>query len=680
MRCGCASALSEGQLGFTVASALLGTILGSIGSGSPAEKHGRRPVLQVLAVLYFVSAVGCAFAWGWWLARGVPLRGRPRHRRLLGGGAASSSPRSRPPASRGRLVALSQFNVVAGILVAYLSNYFIAGAVGGPESEAWRSMLGVPALPAALFYLFLRNIPESPRWLVKQHRRDEATAILGRLGNEDPAKLVAEIAESLHEETVAADEPFFQRKYRRPILLALMVASFNQLSGINALIYYTADIFAMAGAGRSSALLQSVTIGFTNLVFTLVAMTVIDRFGRRRLLLIGAARPRRLPGPVRLRLRKPARRHPRPGQPDRLHRLLRLLAGLGDLGLPLRDLPEPGAGPRPGPGQLHPLVLGGGGELVLPDDRRGVGGLRLRILRRDDAPAVRARVPVPARDQGRVAGADPAHARNRVMSRSLLSWMAALGLLVLPRTSAPAQDEPLRPQFHFSPARNFMNDPNGLVYFEGEYHLFYQHNPEGDRWGHMSWGHAVSPDLLHWKHLPVALREEDGIMVFSGSVVVDHEDRSGLCGGRPCLVAVYTGHTKDRQTQNLAASRDRGRTFTKYAGNPVLDLARKDFRDPKVFWHAPTARFVMVTVLPDEHKVRFFASRDLKRWEALSDFGPAGAQGGVWECPDLFVLPVEGEPGVTRWVLDVDLNPGGIAGGSGGPVLRGDVRRRALHE
>ncbi|HEY6548805.1 MAG TPA: glycoside hydrolase family 32 protein [Vicinamibacteria bacterium] len=251
------------------------------------------------------------------------------------------------------------------------------------------------------------------------------------------------------------------------------------------------------------------------------------------------------------------------------------------------------------------------------------------------------------------------------MSRSLLSWMAALGLLVLPRTGAPAQDEPLRPQFHFSPARNFMNDPNGLVFFEGEYHLFYQHNPEGDRWGHMSWGHAVSPDLLHWTHLPVALREENGIMVFSGSVVVDHEDRSGLCGGRPCLVAVYTGHTKDRQTQNLAASRDRGRTFAKYAGNPVLDLARKDFRDPKVFWHAPTARFVMVTVLPDEHKVRFFASRDLKHWEALSDFGPAGAQGGVWECPDLFVLPVEGEPGVTRWVLDVDLNPGGIAGGSG---------------
>ena len=252
---------------------------------------------------------------------------------------------------------------------------------------------------------------------------------------------------------------------------------------------------------------------------------------------------------------------------------------------------------------------------------------------------------------------------GRVVHDALASLLT-VGLLAGPQVLAQDQNEPLRPQFHFSPARNFMNDPNGLVFFEGEYHLFYQHNPEGDRWGHMSWGHAVSPDLLHWRHLPVALREEAGIMAFSGSVVVDQEDRSGLCGGKPCLVAVYTGHTKDRQTQNLAVSRDRGRTFTKYAGNPVLDLGRKDFRDPKVFWHVPSARFVMVTVLPDEHKVRFFGSRDLLHWEKLSDFGPAGAQGGVWECPDLFVLPVEGEPGVTRWVLDVDLNPGGVAGGS----------------
>jgi sucrose-6-phosphate hydrolase SacC (GH32 family) len=253
----------------------------------------------------------------------------------------------------------------------------------------------------------------------------------------------------------------------------------------------------------------------------------------------------------------------------------------------------------------------------------------------------------------------------------LLLFAGPLADAQAPVPGAVRFNEPLRPQIHFTPPANFMNDPNGLVFFEGEYHLFYQHNPFGNRWGHMSWGHAVSRDLLHWEHLPVALREEDGIMIFSGSAVVDRTDSSGLCGGHSCLVAIYTGQTEKKQTQNLAYSTDRGRTWTKYAGNPVVDLGMKDFRDPKVFWHEDTKRWVMVTVLPDQHKVRFFGSRDLKRWEALSDFGPAGATGGVWECPDLFPLPVEGAAGETRWVLDVDLNPGGVAGGSGGQYFVG---------
>ena len=246
------------------------------------------------------------------------------------------------------------------------------------------------------------------------------------------------------------------------------------------------------------------------------------------------------------------------------------------------------------------------------------------------------------------------------------------------RRSAPVAgyDEPLRPRIHFSPARNFMNDPNGLVFYKGEYHLFYQYNPQGTTWGHMSWGHAVSRDLLRWEHLPVALAEHDGVMIFSGSVVVDHQNTSGLCrprGGDPsCLVAIYTGHTRDKQTQNIAVSQDRGRTWTRFAGNPVIDLGLKEFRDPKVFWHAPTRRWVMVTVLADQHKVRLFGSADLKTWETLSDFGPAGATGGVWECPDLMQVPVEHEPGRTRWVLDVDINPGAPAGGSGGQYFVGD--------
>ncbi len=279
--------LTNAQLGFTVASALIGTVLGSIGAGSPTERLGRRPVLRWLAVLYFVSALGCALAWDW---------SSLLFFRLVGGLAIGASSvvaplfiaEISPAASRGRLVAVSQFNVVTGILAAYLSNYFVASLVGGPESQAWRVMLGIEAFPAALFFALLFAIPESPRWLVKRHRHDEAREVLRRLGNDDPDPLVREIAESLHEETVAADEPLFQAKYRRPILLALMVASFNQLSGINALIYYTADIFEMAGAGRTGALAQSVIVGFTNLVFTLVAMSVIDRFGRKRLLLVGA--------------------------------------------------------------------------------------------------------------------------------------------------------------------------------------------------------------------------------------------------------------------------------------------------------------------------------------------------------------------------------------------------------
>ncbi len=229
--------------------------------------------------------------------------------------------------------------------------------------------------------------------------------------------------------------------------------------------------------------------------------------------------------------------------------------------------------------------------------------------------------------------------------------------------------EPLRPRFHFTPPLNFMNDPNGLVYYGGEYHLFYQYNPFGTVWGHMSWGHAVSADMLHWEHLPVALREENGIMIFSGSAAVDWHNSSGLCVPRgadsSCLVAVWTGHGQGLQTQNLAYSNDSGRTWTKYAKNPVLDLGLANFRDPKVFWHEPTRRWIMAAVLADQHKVRFFGSKNLRAWETLSDFGPAGATSGAWECPDLFPLAVDANPDSVRWVLVVNVNPGGRAGGSG---------------
>src|SRR6266540_1045137 len=232
-----------------------------------------------------------------------------------------------------------------------------------------------------------------------------------------------------------------------------------------------------------------------------------------------------------------------------------------------------------------------------------------------------------------------------ITTLALRVGVALFGAASFEGQAAAIYREPFRPQFHFTPARNWMNDPNGLVFYDGEYHLFYQYNPFGDKWGHMSWGHAVSRDLVHWEHLPLALAEEDGVMIFSGSAVVDWSNTSGFgTGKKPPLVAIYTGHytKKPLQNQHLAYSNDRGHTWTKYSGNPVLDIGEQDFRDPKVFWHEPTKRWVMVVSWPTHRKVRFYASSNLREWTHLSDFGPAGSTQGIWECPDLFPLHVEG--------------------------------------
>lgn len=199
-----------------------------------------------------------------------------------------------------------------------------------------------------------------------------------------------------------------------------------------------------------------------------------------------------------------------------------------------------------------------------------------------------------------------------------------------------------------------MNDPNGLVYHHGEYHLFYQFNPMGNRWGHMSWGHAVSRDLLYWEHLSVALAEEKDTMIFSGSCVVDQQNSSGFATapGQVPMVAIYTGHIEGKnQSQHIAYSLDDGRTWKKYDHNPVLDLGKKDFRDPKVFWYAPEKKWIMAVVLPLEKQVQLYASHNLKGWQLMSEFGPAGDTTGIWECPDLFQVPVAGEPGKYKWVL-----------------------------
>jgi fructan beta-fructosidase len=232
-------------------------------------------------------------------------------------------------------------------------------------------------------------------------------------------------------------------------------------------------------------------------------------------------------------------------------------------------------------------------------------------------------------------------------------------------------NEQYRPQYHFSPKVNWTNDPCGIVYANGEYHLFFQFNPFGDLWGHMSWGHAVSRNLVQWRELPVAIPEGEGPMIFTGSSVVDQKNTSGLCEpGTQCIVSIYTGHTPKSgawaqlQTQDLAVSQD-GYTWTKYKGNPVLNIDQTDFRDPKVFWHEASKQWIMVTVLPLAKKASIYGSPNLKDWKHLSDFGPEGETKGIWECPDLFELPASSDRHEVHWVLKIGLNPGHISGGSG---------------
>ncbi|WP_336952408.1 glycoside hydrolase family 32 protein [Sphingobium aromaticivastans] len=255
---------------------------------------------------------------------------------------------------------------------------------------------------------------------------------------------------------------------------------------------------------------------------------------------------------------------------------------------------------------------------------------------------------------------------------------AALALAMPIAVSAQDASKTGRPVYHFAPAANWMNDPNGLVYYDGEYHLFYQYNPFGDRWGHMSWGHAVSPDLVHWTELPVAIPETD-VMAFSGSAVVDWTNSSGFGkNGKPPLVAFFTGYNPRTkiQAQYAAYSNDRGRTWTRAGDRPVLDVGSTEFRDPKVFWHAETKSWVMLVVLAVENKLAIYTSKDLNQWDKASEFGPAGARGKNWECPDLFELPVEGQPDRSRWVLGINLGDNAIGGGSGGQYFVGDFDGR----
>ncbi|MBC8482083.1 MAG: sugar porter family MFS transporter, partial [Planctomycetes bacterium] len=279
--------LSSQTLGFTVASALIGTIIGAIGIGWPTDRFGRRNTLIVLAVFYFVSALGSGLAWNWYSFLIFRFLGG-----LAVGGASVVSPmyiaEISPARVRGRLVAITQFNIVLGILLAFLSNYIITTLQLGADN--WRWMFAVEALPAVAFFFLLFANPFSPRWLVARSRVEQARATLLKLGTDDGGvdEEIQAIQQSVDLEHHGIRERFYCKKYFTPISLAVLIAMFNQLSGINAILYYAPNIFKMAGAATESAMLQSVLVGFTNLVFTMLAMLVIDHFGRRRLMLVGS--------------------------------------------------------------------------------------------------------------------------------------------------------------------------------------------------------------------------------------------------------------------------------------------------------------------------------------------------------------------------------------------------------
>ena len=276
--------LDKSSLGFTVAIALIGTIVGTLIVGKPADLYGRRKVLIITAVLYTISAFGCAFSFSWETLLFAKFLGG------IGVGVVSVVgpmyiAEISPAAKRGRLVGLFQFNVVFGILMAYFSNY-IVGRFGLGDIE-WRWKLGVQAVPSIIFFFALFFIPRSPRWLMKKGYIDEARSVLMRVGEEQIDKVMNEIQESINIDHGSGDR-LFSKKFSFPIFLAVSIAIFNQLSGINALLYYLNNIFAQAGFDKVSGDLQSVAVGATNLMFTMIAMSIIDKVGRKTLLLVGS--------------------------------------------------------------------------------------------------------------------------------------------------------------------------------------------------------------------------------------------------------------------------------------------------------------------------------------------------------------------------------------------------------
>ena len=354
-------------------------------AGFPGERYGRRDSLRVMAILYLISGVGCAIAWNWDALVVFRFIGG-----LGVGGSSVLGPmyiaEIAPAKLRGRLVGFFQFNVVFGILVAYFSNYVISLQHFG--ASEWRWELGVTAIPAALFFVMLFTIPRSPRWLVKKGRVAEARTVLQTTGDENYEHDLQEIVASIGIEQSQATEQLFTRKYAFPIFLAVSIGMFNQLSGINAILYYLNDIFSHAGFSKVSGNLQAVAIGATNLLFTMIAMSVIDRLGRKTLLLVGSVGTAALScGSLHNFLHRPTSK-PSGLAPGRLHRLFRILPGRRHLGIPVGSFPQFGARQGPKPGKLFSLVHECRHLADLSSDGGYFGSLPVRILFGDDGGAI----------------------------------------------------------------------------------------------------------------------------------------------------------------------------------------------------------------------------------------------------------------------------------------------------
>ena len=404
--------LTPGSLGFTVAIALVGTVVGSIVAGKPSDRYGRKVALLGIAALYAVSSIGTGFAWDWHSFLFFRFLGG-----IAVGGASVVSPmyiaEISPAPIRGRLVAMQQFNVCLGICLAYVSNYAIAVATFIPGDIQWRWMFAVQAFPSALFFLLIFAIPESPRWLVERRRVAEAKRVLTSLQAADVDQEMSEIVQSFEHRQGSDGEPLFCRKYSFPVMAAVLLAAFNQLTGINALLYYAPKVFALGNSNAQTALLQSIPVGIMLVISTTIGMMVIDRFGRKTLLLVGSVGMVVFLALVAFHFyTADAPNEHRPQHHvvfHRLHPFLWFLARGGDLGFYFRDIPQRRASEGASPGQLHALVrrdgrfaaVSGGRRILLDRSRK-----RIHVLFGDDGFALLVCLARPAGNEVHFVGKD----------------------------------------------------------------------------------------------------------------------------------------------------------------------------------------------------------------------------------------------------------------------------------